>query len=264
MRVDVYLVSNAHCESRSRAQALIDKGLVEIDGAVVTRQSLQVDERQEHAVVIKQHSEFVGRGALKLEAAIKEFGLDVSGKRCIDVGASTGGFTQYLLMCGAQSVTAVDAGRGQLHKSLLEDSRVTSVEGFNARELSAERFGMFDCAVMDVSFISQTLIIPSLSGIINEGGCFVSLIKPQFEAGREAVGKGGIVKRASDRERAMLSVLESAVGNGFSVRGLMLSPILGGDGNTEYLACFVRNGGGELTDDIRMRAAQLSRMRGDD
>lgn len=258
----MYLVSRAFCESRSRAQRLIDEGLVEIDGRRVEKCSQPIDENSEHAVDIKQHDEFVGRGALKLEAAIREFNIDVNGKKCIDIGASTGGFTQYLLMCGAIGVTAVDSGRGQLHKSLLEDGRVISVEGFNARNLSRERFGIFDVAVMDVSFISQTLIIPSLSEVLDEGGCFISLIKPQFEAGRAAIGKGGIVKRAEDRQRAILCVLESAVSCGFSVKGIMLSPILGGDGNTEYLACFIKDGRGEITDDIRTMTANLGRMRG--
>lgn len=240
MRIDVYLTQNGYCESRSRAGRLIDEGKVTLDGKVVTKPSETVDESIPHEVVVTEDG-LVGRGGLKLKGAIEKFNIDVSGKRCIDVGASTGGFTQCLLACGAKHVVAVDSGRDQLHKSLREDARVTSVEGYNARGLSVEEFGMFELAVMDVSFISQTLIIPALSGVISEGGGFVSLIKPQFEAGRQAIGKNGIVKRASDREYSILRVIDCAGAFGLSLEGIELSPIKGGDGNIEYLAYFIKN-----------------------
>ena len=239
MRIDVYLTSNGFCESRNRAARLIDEGKVVFDGKVVSKASFEVNDG-EHTVEITEKDGFVGRGALKLEGAIEHFSLDVSGKRCIDVGASTGGFTECLLRHGAAHVCAVDSGRGQLHKSLLEDIRVTSVEGFNARALSPDEFGIFDMAVMDVSFISQTLIHPALCSVLRDGAVFVSLIKPQFEAGKSALGKNGIVKKPSDREMAVRRVLESAKACGFEMLDVIRSPIVGGDGNREYLAAFIK------------------------
>ena len=242
MRIDLYLVEKGFCESRSRAARLISEGKIILDGRSVTKASLDVV-GDEHSIEITEVDRYVGRGGLKLEGAIERFGIDVKGKRCIDVGASTGGFTDCLLQNGAAHVCAVDSGRGQLHPKLLEDIRVTSLEGFNARELSAEDFGYFEVAVMDVSFISQTLIHLPLSSVLSEGAIFVSLIKPQFEAGKSALGKGGVVKKASDRCAAMMRVLESAARCGFKPLGVMRSPIDGGDGNREYLAVFKRDSG---------------------
>lgn len=260
MRVDLYLSQKGFCESRSKASRFIDEGLVVIDGRAVLKSSEEIDDGVEHNVKIKKNNDLVGRGFLKLDAAIKQFCVDVSGKRCIDVGASTGGFTQCLLMHGAQSVVSVDSGRGQLHKSLLDDSRVKSVEGYNARNLSVSEFGMFECAVMDVSFISQTLIIPALAELICEGGVFIGLVKPQFEAGRQAIGKNGIVKKPSDREYSLIRVAECAREVGLNLSDVMRSPITGGDGNIEYLACFVKtNGGCEISDSLKMRISRLCR-----
>ena len=239
MRIDVYLTANGFCESRNRAARLIDEGKVIFDGKVVSKASFEVSEG-EHTVEITEKDGFVGRGGLKLEGAIEHFSLDVSGKRCIDVGASTGGCTECLLRHGAAHVCAVDSGRGQLHKSLLEDIRVTSVEGFNARALTPDEFGLFDVAVMDVSFISQTLIHPALCSVLREGAVLVSLIKPQFEAGKSALGKNGIVKKPSDREMAIRRVLESAKACGLCIEDVIRSPIVGGDGNREYLAVFIK------------------------
>ena len=237
MRLDIYLVENGFCESRSRASRLIGEGKILIDGKVASKAGQEVS-CGEHTVEITEVDRFVGRGGLKLEGAIENFGIDVSGKKCIDIGASTGGFTDCLLQRGASNVCAVDSGRGQLHPRLLEDIRVTSVEGFNARELSYDDFGTFDLAVMDVSFISQTLIHKALRSVLNEGAIFISLIKPQFEAGKSALGKGGIVKKPSDREQAIRRVLESASLCNFELLDIMRSPIEGGDGHIEYLAVF--------------------------
>ena len=248
MRIDVYLVENGFCESRSRAARLISEGKVVLDGKSVTKASLDVS-GDGHSVLITEEERYVGRGGLKLEGALSRFAIDVAGKKCIDVGASTGGFTDCLLQSGAAHVCAVDSGRGQLHKKLLEDERVTSLEGFNARELDPESFGHFDLAVMDVSFISQTLIHRPLSNVLHQGAIFISLIKPQFEAGKSALGKGGIVKKPDDRYAAILRVIESASQCGFSLEGIMRSPIDGGDGNREYLAVFKRiDGVAELGD----------------
>ena len=237
MRLDVYLVEKGFCESRSRASRLIGEGKILFDGKVAVKAGQEVT-CGEHTVEITEVDRFVGRGGLKLEGALNHFGIDVTDKRCIDVGASTGGFTDCLLQRGAAHVCAVDSGRGQLHSRLLEDIRVTSVEGFNAREMTPEEFGYFDIAVMDVSFISQTLLHKPVLSVLKEGAVYISLIKPQFEAGKSALGKGGIVKKASDREIAVRRVLESAAICGFEALGVICSPIEGGDGNKEYLAVF--------------------------
>ena len=237
MRLDIYLVEKGFCESRSRASRLISEGKIVLDGKVASKAGQEVSEG-EHTVVITEKDRYVGRGGLKLEGALDFFGIDVSGKRCIDVGASTGGFTDCLLQRGAAHVCAVDSGRGQLHKRILDDIRVTNIEGFNARELTPDTFGRFDIAVMDVSFISQTLIHGALRSVMKDGAIYISLIKPQFEAGKSALGKGGIVKKPSDRESAIKRVLESAAVCRFETLGVMRSPIEGGDGNIEYLAAF--------------------------
>lgn len=239
MRLDVYLVEKGYCESRNRASRLISEGKIVLDGKSITKASFEVD-GDEHKVEITEADRYVGRGGLKLEGALDSFKIDVTDKRCIDVGASTGGFTDCLIQRGAAHVCAVDSGRGQLHSSLLEDIRVTSLEGFNARELSPDSFGLFDVAVMDVSFISQTLLHAPVAGVLRDGGIFVSLIKPQFESGKSALGKGGIVKKSADREAAVRRVIDSCTMSGFSLLGVIRSPICGGDGNREYLAAFIK------------------------
>jgi 23S rRNA (cytidine1920-2'-O)/16S rRNA (cytidine1409-2'-O)-methyltransferase len=238
-RADVFLTERGFAESRTRAARLIEEGKVIVDGKPVTKVSEKIADG-EHNVVITQKDRFVSRGGLKLLAAIEAFGVDVQGKRCIDIGASTGGFTDCLLQSGAGHVVAVDSGSGQLHESLIGNEKVSSIEGFNAKELKRESFGVFDVAVMDVSFISQTMLHKNVADVLCEGGVYVSLIKPQFEAGRSALSKKGIVKDAKDRERAVMRVLESAALCGFSAVGVIPSPIEGGDGNHEYVAYFKR------------------------
>ena len=241
MRADVYLAGGGHAKSREAAKRLIESGRVSIDGKCVTKPSAEVDERVEHSVTVAETEEdrFVSRGGLKLEGALDAFGIDVSGWRAVDIGASTGGFTDCLLRRGASQVFAVDSGHGQLDPSLAADARVVNIEGFNARELSVGQRGVLPCnldgAVIDVSFISQTYILPGIPGLLRQGGVLVSLIKPQFEAGRGAVGKGGIVKSPRDRLFAVQRVLDCARSAGFGCLGLMTSPITGGDGNVEYL-----------------------------
>lgn len=240
MRLDKYLTERSFADSRTRAEKLISSGNVLIDGKKITKPSFDIDENAEHAVEIQSAEKYVSRGGLKLEGALDAFKIDVSGLNVIDVGASTGGFTDCLLQRGAMNVTALDSGHGQLHRSIREDSRVRVIEGYNARNINESDVGIFDGAVMDVSFISQTLILPSLVSVIREGGFYVGLIKPQFEAGRAALSKGGIVKSASDREAAVLKVLESAKSCNLRLMGLVRSPIEGGDGNIEYLGYFIK------------------------
>lgn len=253
MRLDVFLAANGYADSRTQAHKLIEDGAVSLDGRIADKASLTVDENQSVNVQITNRQKYVSRGGFKLEKALKVFSVDVSGLCALDVGASTGGFTDCLLQHGAAKVYAVDAGEGQLAPRLLGDERVVCMEKYNARNLSAKDFPIAPTlAVMDVSFISQTLILPALSGVLENGGILLSLIKPQFEAGREAVGKKGIVKHAADRRHAMERVLDSAAACGLACFGMDVSPILGGDGNTEYIAAF-RKGGKEEFDRAQIK-----------
>ena len=242
MRADIYLREKGYFASREAARAAIDAGYVRIDGALISKASEQIDEALPHDVDCRPVHSCASRGGVKLEAALDAFGTCPSGLVCLDIGASTGGFTDCLLRRGAEKVYAVDSGRGQLAPALKADPRVISLEGVNARSIGPElipvRCGL---AVMDVSFISQTLILPVIPPLLEPGGVLISLIKPQFEAGRGATGKKGIVKNPADRKRAAESVARSAAGIGLFMRRLIVSPIEGGDGNREYLALFVRD-----------------------
>ena len=241
MRADTFLALAGYTESRKKAQDLIEAGAVKIDGVTVKKSAAVINEAVEHKVEIEQIFKYVSRGGMKLEAALDAFKISVNRLKAVDVGASTGGFTDCLLKRGASRVISVDSGIGQLHESLRADSRVTVVEHFNARELTSEvTDGLCDIAVADVSFISQTYIIPPVASVLDAGGIFVSLIKPQFEAGRSALGKNGIVHNAAYRFLAVKRVVSSAVENGFDCIGLIRSPIEGGDGNKEYLGYFVK------------------------
>ena len=239
MRADVFLYENGYCESRTKAAAACKEGRLFVNGKNITKSSFEINEGDN--VELKDGGlRYVGRGGLKMEGAMNTFGLDVRGKVCVDIGASTGGFTDCLLQNGARKVYAVDCGSGQLHPSLLRDERVLNIENFNARNLNEETLGeKCDLAVMDVSFISQTLIHGAVKKVLKDGGVFVTLIKPQFEAGKSSLGKGGIVKDEKVRQNACKAVILSANSFGFALKGLALSPISGGDGNVEYLGVFV-------------------------
>ncbi len=242
MRLDLFLVDNAYAESRQKAQRLIKNGCVSIDGKVIIKPSDDIDEEAEHSIDITEteNERYVSRGGLKLEGALDAFEISPEGMVCADIGASTGGFTDCLLQKGAKRVYAFDSGSDQLHSKLKNNEKVISKEGFNARYITPDDVGeAVDLAVMDVSFISQTLIIPAVVKILKPNGAFITLIKPQFEAGRSALGKNGIVKRKEDRLLAVNRVIDCASNNGLSVKGLVRSPIKGGDGNEEFLAAFV-------------------------
>jgi 23S rRNA (cytidine1920-2'-O)/16S rRNA (cytidine1409-2'-O)-methyltransferase len=184
-------------------------------------------------------SRYVGRGGLKLEAALREFDLDVRGLLCLDVGASTGGFTDCLLQHGARRVVAVDVGHNQLDWRLRQDARVESREGVNARYLRPEDFAeKFDLAVMDLSFISATKVLPAIVPLLKEEGRIIVLIKPQFEVGKGEVGKGGIVSDPARRARVVEEVNGAALGLGLKLYGVIISPITGMDGNVEFLALY--------------------------
>jgi 23S rRNA (cytidine1920-2'-O)/16S rRNA (cytidine1409-2'-O)-methyltransferase len=239
MRVDVYLHAAGYTPSRKKAQDLISHGAVFIDGKEVKKSSENIDETVAHEVKIEQVFKYVSRGGMKLEAALDAFGINVSGKSAVDIGASTGGFTDCLLQRGAKHVIAVDSGFGQMIERLRLDDRVTVIENYNARFMQGEDLEYSpSLCVMDVSFISATYIIPAVASVLADGGAFVCLIKPQFEVGRSGLGKGGIVKNDRLRKEAVDRVTECAVSEGLSLMGVVRSPIEGGDGNIEYLAYF--------------------------
>lgn len=239
MRIDVYLAENGFCDSRTKAKSLLTEGRVFVNGKCITKASELVEVSDSITVMEADHTEYVSRGGYKLEAALDHFSVDVAQKTAIDIGASSGGFTDCLLKRGAAKVYAVDCGSGQLSPSLGRDERVLSLENTNARYLTEETIGeRVDLAVMDLSFISQALVYPAVCRVLKSGGVFVSLIKPQFEVGRSGVGKNGIVKDEKARKAAVQKVLDDAHIFGFVSRGVIESPIKGGDGNTEYLTVF--------------------------
>lgn len=247
MRVDVYLTQYGYAQSRARAQQLIAAGQVRLDGVTVAKAGASVDEGQDHAVDIVQDIPYVGRGGCKLEAALDAFGLDVEGTWAVDIGASTGGFTDCLLRRGAERVYAIDSGVGQLAPALAADSRVINMEKCNARYLTpkdlGENFtdrGGADVVVMDVSFISQTYLHPVIAALLAPGGVAVTLVKPQFEVGREHLGKRGIVREPKWRRAAVEQVLQSADASSLVPLSLIRSPIEGGDGNVEFLLLLKR------------------------
>jgi 23S rRNA (cytidine1920-2'-O)/16S rRNA (cytidine1409-2'-O)-methyltransferase len=240
-RVDKLLVERGLAPSRTRAQALVMAGAVLVGEQRVEKPSetfppdapLRVRGAEDPA------ARYVGRGALKLEKALGAFGLDPAGLVCLDVGASTGGFTDCLLQHGARRVVALDVGRNQLDYRLRTDARVEVREGVNARHLAPADFGeRFDLAVMDVSFISATKILPALVPLLKDGGRLVVLIKPQFEVGKGEVGKGGIVSDPRQHARVVEEVNAAARALGLEVRGVTESPITGADGNREFLALY--------------------------
>ncbi len=242
MRLDVYLANTGLAKSRSRAAQLISGGFVSVNGKVITKSSYDTAETDEITLLGEEH-QYVGRGGMKLEGALTRFSVDVTGFVCADVGASTGGFTDCLLQRGASHVYAIDSGHGQLDPKLANDSRVTNLEGCNARYLTIDLLGEpCNCAVSDLSFISQTLVLPAVSGILTDGAVYIALIKPQFECGKEAVGRGGLVKDKKQHIAAIRRVIACAAKNGLAPCGIMKSPITGGDGNTEFLMYAVKNG----------------------
>ncbi len=241
-RADVALCLAGLCESRSKARALIKEGAVLLNGVPVEKPSLLIPPDAVLSLT-ESASADVSRAGQKLRAALSAFGVVPEGKVFADIGASTGGFTQCLLEGGAVKVYAVDVGKDQLHKSLRADSRVVNMEGTNARELGAEDFAdSIDGAVMDVSFISQTLIYPALARILKEGAPLITLVKPQFEVGKENVGKNGIVKdkNGSLLAAVLLKLKLAAEDNGFTLIKTIVSPIKGSKGNTEHLALFYK------------------------
>lgn len=238
-RLDVALVKQGFCETRSKAQQLIKSGFVLVDGNVETKAGIKIDANK---IELIGELKYVARSGQKLETALVNFEIDVNGAICLDIGASTGGFTQCLLNNGAAYVYALDVGTDQLHKTLRDDIRVCNMPGINARAITKSQFDKAITVItMDVSFISQRLLYSAVADVLCVGGTFISLIKPQFELGREHIKKGGIVQQSEVLYKKLFNdITASAAEYGLKLINTMDSPILGGDGNREFLAYFIK------------------------
>lgn len=241
MRIDIFLTEKGFVKSRSKAKEYIDSGRVTVNGITVKKAGQEVTGDED--IRLANPDKFVSRAGQKLESALDIFGIDVTGLDALDLGASTGGFTDCLLQRGAKRVIALDVGRDQLDASLRRDERVFVMESTNARDIEAHDLPFAPQIVTtDLSFISQSLVYPAVARVLKKG-YFISLIKPQFEAGKENIGKGGIVKDKDGKifSEILKRLTLAAEQNGLILKKTVLSPILGGDGNTEYLALFERS-----------------------
>jgi len=235
VRLDIEMVQRGLCPSREKARALILAGEVRVNGIKAEKAGQEIPPEAEIAV-IEDAIPFVSRGGLKLDKAVKTFPIDLTGRVCADIGASTGGFTDVMLKNGAKHVYSIDVGYGQLDWSLRNDPRVTVMERTNARFMTPDWFSdPITFASIDVSFISLRLILPPLLLSLQDGGEVVALIKPQFEAGRSEIGKNGVVRDAAVHERVIRDMIAFADEIGFCVSGLSFSPITGPKGNIEFL-----------------------------
>ena len=231
-RLDEALVTRGLSPSRSRARDAVLRGTVKVDGEAAVKPSQTVGADAVLTIADEAHA-YVSRAALKLKHGLAAFGISAKGKNCLDIGASTGGFTQVLLEEGAAHVTAIDVGHGQMKVS---DPRVTLIEGLNARDLCTDHLDRpIQLIVCDVSFISLKLALPPALDLADEGALLVALIKPQFEAGRDAIGKGGLVTDPAVHERVCGEITDFLRSQGWRVLGLTASPVEGGDGNREFL-----------------------------
>ena len=237
-RLDVLLVEQGHAASREKAKAMIMSGVVFVNGQREDKAGSTFDEKA--AATIEIHGStlrYVSRGGLKLEKAVEQFGFSLKDKICMDVGASTGGFTDCMLQNGAAKVFSVDVGRGQLDWKLRNDERVVCMEKTNMRYVKPEDIGeLADFISIDVSFISLTKILPPVKACLKEDGQVVCLIKPQFEAGREKVGKKGVVRDPAVHEEVLQNFISLAKSLDFTIRNLTFSPVKGPEGNIEFLA----------------------------
>jgi 23S rRNA (cytidine1920-2'-O)/16S rRNA (cytidine1409-2'-O)-methyltransferase len=236
VRLDQQLLQRGLADSRSRAQALIRTGMVTVDGQVFDKPGMSV--AAESAIEVRASMPYVGRGGLKLAAALDAFGLDPTGQVCLDVGASTGGFTDVLLQRGAARVFAVDVGRAQLAWKLRQDPRVTSLERTDVRQLSGLP-DMPTLAVVDVSFISLKLVLPATRRLIAPAAPVIALVKPQFEAGRASVARGGVVRDPAVHAAVLTDIADWASAAGWRIVATVPSPITGADGNREWFIWLV-------------------------
>jgi len=248
-RLDLVLVERGLARSRTAAQGAIKDGHVRVNGATVTRPGLRIDD--DAVVEVASVNGWVGRAAGKLDAALDAFSVDVRDRRALDLGASTGGFTQVLLERGASSVVALDVGHDQLVPELREDPRVVVVEGENARSLTPERLADLSgsteppsVVVADLSFISLTMILPAIAAVADPEADVICLVKPQFEVGRTKV-RVGLVPDPADREAAVRSVLDAAAALGLRTAGVIASPLVGAHGNREVLVHLHRSRGSD-------------------
>ena len=235
-RLDVLLVNLNLAESREKAKAIIMSGIVYVDGQKEDKAGTMFEDTV--SVEVRGHTlAYVSRGGLKLEKAMTHFGVTLNGKICMDVGASTGGFTDCMLQNGAVKVYSVDVGHGQLAWKLRNDERVVCMEKTNIRYVTPEDLGQpLDLSVIDVSFISLSLVLPVVKTLLKPTGQVLCLIKPQFEAGRDKVGKKGVVRDAAVHEEVLQNFISLAKSLGFTIRNLTFSPVKGPEGNIEFLA----------------------------
>jgi len=255
-RLDVLLVEQGYFESRQKAQAMIMSGQVYVDQQRVDKPGTAV-QTAANIEVRGAGLRYVSRGGLKLEKAVNTFGLSLEGKICADIGASTGGFTDCMLQNGAVKVYAVDVGYGQLDWKLRSDPRVVCLERTNARYLDHETIPEeLDFASIDVSFISLKLIFPALYGLLKDGGNIACLVKPQFEAGKDKVGKKGVVRDPAVHLEVLENFLVHAKENNFTVLDVTFSPIRGPEGNIEYLGYLQKNGGESGSFDLKALVEQ--------
>lgn len=248
-RLDVMLVNRGLFASREGARAAVLAGRVRVNGVVATKPGQQIDE--DVVLEAAQGPQFVSRGGVKLAGALDKFGIDVTGLRAVDIGASTGGFTDCLLQRGAASVSAVDVGYGQLAWSLRTDTRVSVFERTNIRSVDGFTLGApFDIAVVDVSFIGLLVVLPHVMGLLADNGIVLALVKPQFEAGKGRVGKKGVVRDEVIHREVLAKIAAGFCDAGLKVRGISVSPITGSKGNIEFWLWAEQREGGVSDIDI--------------
>ena len=251
-RLDVFLFLKGFAESREKAKQLIINNSVYINDVLINKPSVKISD--ESSVVIKNENKYVGRGALKLEKAINFFNLDVKNKICADIGASTGGFTELLLLNGAEKVYAVDVGHDQLHQSLRDNEKVINLEGINFRYADTKLFKeKIDIITVDVSFISLIILMPKIVEISHEYSEIVVLIKPQFEAGKQNIGKNGIVRDKKIHIFVLNNINECLITNNLFIDNITFSPVKGGNGNIEYLG-LLKKGSEKKYDNIKFKS----------
>ncbi len=254
VRLDVFLTSNNLVSGRERAKALIMAGQVFVDNQKALKAGMMIDADCKTVEVRGEQLKYVSRGGLKLEKAMHVFPINLSGVVAMDIGASTGGFTDCMLQNGAKKVFSVDVGYGQFAWKLRNDERVVNMERTNIRHVTPEQIGeKLDFASIDVSFISLKLVLPVACALLKDNGELVALIKPQFEAGRGQVGKKGVVRDSLVHEQVIHNVISYAQSSGFFVSGLEYSPVRGPEGNIEYLAWLTKEDKGFVADDAFIR-----------